>query len=328
MSTSATDMSPGEAAAGAGAPEVAPGAVDTGRDAPVRVGDEDFWVEARGDFSPDDAKGYFPTPESLALTVDVRLFEGPLDLLLFLIKKHHVDIFDIPIVLITEKYIEVIEDMRKLNLDVAGEFLVMAATLAHIKSKMLLPPEERPEDEADEDGGDPRLALVRRLLEYQKYKDAARWFGARAEAGAYVFPPGAPAPPVGALPTSSRKETPLIEVGVMELIRLLAGMLEKASKSVSHEITFERISVGARINEMVDFAIERDKFTFGEALSAFGADNAHEKIVTFLSILEMAKMKLLRVHQATPAGTIYVSAKQENLAAADGTLLQTDLDDV
>ena len=131
--------------------------------------------------------------------IQLPSFEGPLDLLLHLIKKHELDILDLPIAFVTERYLEYLRVMRELDLDVAGEYLLMAATLAHIKSKMLLPqvPGEQQDDDEDGEPLDPRLELIRRLLEYQKYKNAAENLGSRAVAGRDVFGRGLSAEELG-----------------------------------------------------------------------------------------------------------------------------------
>ena len=129
-----------------------------------------------------------------AFRIQLPNFEGPLDLLLHLIREHKLDIFDIPLALITEKYLAHLELMRKLNLDVAGEFILMAATLAHLKSRMLLPRVESQAVEEEEPGADPREELVRRLLEYQKYKEAAGALGEQPILDRDVFPRRAPPP--------------------------------------------------------------------------------------------------------------------------------------
>ena len=167
-----------------------------------RAGPQDFSVEARGKFTNKDISGYVPSPESDQLKVKLTQFEGPLDLLLHLLDNHAVNILDIPIKTIVMEYMRVLDDMRDLNLDIAGEFLVMAAQLAHIKSKMLLPKEERPKD--DEPEMDPREALARRLLEYQRFKDVAQKLDAMPQMGRDVFArPIVPIlfdGPIGALP--------------------------------------------------------------------------------------------------------------------------------
>ena len=306
-------------------PENAPGQLFLGfegnydEDAEKKVGRDEYVVSAFGNFETKDADGYMPTLDSDRLRVGVPQFEGPLDLLLFLIRRHAMDVFDIPIVTITEKYLEVIDEMKQMNLEVAGEFLVMAATLANIKSKMLLPREERPEDEEEEDGIDPRWALVKRLLDYQRYKALAKQIGNMQVLGRDVFERPWSAPQFTGQDEDGTwaLKADLVEVPVNELASLLREVLEKKKIPINHEVVFERISVGARINEMVELCRLRTSFTFAQALRLFHANNRNSVIVTFLSILEMARMKLIKVAQDPSSGAILVLPRQENLVDMD-----------
>ena len=278
----------------------------------VRAGTEEWYVEARGTFEEKDVTGYIPSPESDRLRVQVEPFEGPLDLLLYLIDKHALDIFDIPIARITEEYLNILDDMRTLNLDIAGEFLVMAAKLAHIKSRMLLPKEDR--DGEDEEEGDPRAELVRRLLEYQKYRHAAEQLAARNWLGRDVFARPESRPEEEILSPDDPLGLGLEAIDVWELIALLDIILKRTRKIVVHEVFAERLNVGARINELVDFARMQEHFTFDDVLSTFGGFARPNVIVSFLAVLEMAKLKLLRVHQPDAGSTIYLSPILENLS--------------
>ena len=306
-------------------PENAPGQLFLGfegnydEDAEKKVGRDEYVVSAFGNFETKDADGYMPTLDSDRLRVGVPQFEGPLDLLLFLIRRHAMDVFDIPIVTITEKYLEVIDEMKQMNLEVAGEFLVMAATLANIKSKMLLPREERPEDEEEEDGIDPRWALVKRLLDYQRYKALAKQIWNMQVLGRDVFERPWSAPQFTGQDEDGTwaLKADLVEVPVNELASLLREVLEKKKIPINHEVVFERISVGARINEMVELCRLRTSFTFAQALRLFHANNRNSVIVTFLSILEMARMKLIKVAQDPSSGAILVLPRQENLVDMD-----------
>lgn len=294
---------------------------DDSRDAglkTVRAGNEDMWVEARGDFEEKDVTGYVPSPESEQLRVQVSHFEGPLDLLLHLIEKHTLDIFDIPISRITAEYLKVLDDMRSLDLDIAGEFLLMASRLAHIKSRMLLPKEERPDDEDDDDGIDPRMELVKRLIEYAIFRDAAQKLAGREWLGRDVFLRTA----------SSRAEHSTVnpddvlgvgleDFDVTELIGVLEEVLRRSKKRVVHEVIAERLNVGARVNELVDFARAREHFTFHDVVRELGGFDRRNVIVTFLAVLEMARLKLLRVTQPADGNTIYISPIMENLLADD-----------
>lgn len=285
----------------------------------IKAGSEDLYVEARGAFAEGDVAGYMPSPESDQLRVRLKEFEGPLDLLLHLIEKHALEIFDIPIKVIVAEYMKVIDEMRELNLDVAGEFLVMAAQLAHIKSKMLLPREERPKEAEPE--LDPRAELVRRLLEYQRFKDAAFRLDQRPMLGRDVFGrpntraayDGPVQEPVEDLKTALN----LAAIDVFDLIRLFDQMLKKQQKLVVHEVLVERISVGARINEMVDLLQGQPRgWSFAELCDSFGPRTKRGVIVTFLSILEMTRLKLIRVVQ-DESGHISIEPVEQNLKADD-----------
>jgi segregation and condensation protein A len=298
----------------------------------MQIGDANFSIEARGRFRNEDAKDYIPNPESEQLRIDVPDYEGPLDLLLHLIKKHSIDIFDIPIGLITQKYLEEIDWMKELNLDVAGEFLLMAATLAQIKSRMLLPPDEQAAISSEEDEGvDPRAELVRRLLEYQKFKEAAAHLGSRDQLGADVFL----RPQIedfqvafGLVPESEEPSFGVAPVESFELIHLFSKVLERAMPKVSHQVQIEKIGLRARISELIDFSRLRALFEFNDALKYFGAKTKIDLIVTFLAILEMAKMRLLTIEQVAGMRTIRLTAIQENLSIADEDLLADLQDDL
>ena len=238
-------------------------------------------------------------PEALDPNFRIALpnFEGPLDLLLHLIRKHELDILDLPISFITDKYLEYLRLMEDLNLDVASEYLVMAATLAHIKSKMLLPkPPEDQEDEA-EDGLDPRAELIRRLLEYQKYKRVAEDLGTRAIAGRDVFARGAPAPTA----TGAR---PLAQVSVFKLIDAFKGVAKRAKAELSLEVDAERMTIQQRIGEVVELLRFRRRCQFEDLFQGVGS--SYELVVTFLALLEMAKMRIASIYQTDHEEPIYL----------------------
>ncbi len=296
----------------------------------VTLGDDTLRIEARGKFSDKDAADYVPNSESEQLRIDVPAFEGPLDLLLHLIRKHSMDIFDIPIVLITQKYVEAIEEMADRNLDVAGEFLLMAATLAQIKSRMLLPPEEQ-QSEAEEDGLalDPRAELVRRLLEYQKYKEVAAQLQGMTHLGLDVFARTCFSEADMIKDVEPEGVLALEPVEAFDLVDLFAKILESAKPKFAHSITMERVSVRARMNEMIELCRMRELLNFEDALMYFQAKSKLELIVTFLAILEMVRLKLLRVAQDHENGGIALIAVKENLWVDQDELLQDlqDLDD-
>ncbi|MEO7092365.1 MAG: segregation/condensation protein A, partial [Polyangiales bacterium] len=186
-------------------------------------------------------------------------FEGPLDLLLHLCQKHELDILDIPIGFVTEKYLEYLAVFTLLDLDLASEYLVMAATLAHIKSKMLLPapPPGQEDDALAEEEEDPREALIRRLLEYQKYKQAGADLAARGVAGRDVFFRGMP---VEVAVHSGI--APLAQVPLFSLVEAFQGVLAKSKIKLSHDVVHERITLTDRINELVDVLRVRRRIQF------------------------------------------------------------------
>lgn len=229
--------------------------------------------------------------------VKLEIFEGPLDLLLYLIKKNEVDIYNIPIAVITEQYLEYIEVMKTLNLDIAGEFLLMAATLVHIKSRMLLPPSEET-DEEEEDGEDPRGELVRRLLEYQRYKDAASVLGDRIVLGRDVFARGH-------LPLEGMEEgVGLMDVSIFSLMEALKDVLERAPKEVVVDVTVEKTTITDKINLIMEFLEEKGGITF-YSLFPTGVKRA-DIILTFLALLELVRMRMVKVYQSQVDGVIRV----------------------
>ncbi len=230
----------------------------------------------------------------------VRLdgFEGPLDLLLHLIKKNEINIYDIPIALVTAQYLEYVSVMKSVNLAVAGEFLVMAATLVQLKAKMLLPVEQG--DETDEDGPDPREELVRRLLEYKQFKDAADELDGRERIWREMFGkepvPSEPVPP---------KELSLDQVTLFDLLDALQGLLSRVPGQKVLEIEAEHLTVRDRMNVILERLEERDSVTF---LSLFTGQQQRVVIaVTFLALLELIRIKVVRVFQGELFGPILVS---------------------
>jgi segregation and condensation protein A len=234
---------------------------------------------------------------SVGYRVALPVFEGPLDLLLHLIQQHELDVMDIPIGFVTEKYLEYLALMGELNIDVASEFLVMAATLAHIKSKMLLPvPPEDQEDEAESDL-DPRAELVRRLLEYQKYKLAGEQLSTREILGRDVFGRGTPAPMVDG-------PAPLAPLSLFKLLDAFQGVLARAKTQIDHEIDFDRISITDRINALSDLLRSKPRVHFEELFEA--QQTRAELIVTFLALLEMTRLRMTRLSQGGPYEAIYI----------------------
>jgi segregation and condensation protein A len=244
-------------------------------------------------------------PSGHVFAIALPKFEGPLDLLLSLIQEHKLDIFDIPISFVTEKYLQYMDAARELNIDLAGEYLLMAATLAHIKSRMLLPREQAQDAPDGEQGPDPRQELVRRLLEYQKYRDAAEQLRARPQLGRDVFVRRAREElPLG-LDEAQYLRSP--EVSVYRLIEALARTLKERKIEIPHEVFVERLSIGDRISIITDRLRNEERLTFTSLFDDLTALERHRVVPTFLAILEMTKLKLVRVHQADPHGEIYVT---------------------
>src|ERR1041384_6937521 len=216
--------------------------------------------------------------------VKLEVFEGPLDLLLYLIKKEEVDIYDIPIERITSQYMEYLTLMQMLNLEVAGEFLVMAATLMYIKSRMLLPVDQQVTDAEEEDGEDPRWELIRQLVEYKKFKDAALQLGQREEQQANIFvrsgDPGI---------EMATPDIPLAEVGIFDLINAFNDVLKKASaREDFREIVEEKFTVSDKIEEILYTLRDRTELLFSDLFAK--ATSRTEIVVTFLALLELIRL--------------------------------------
>src|ERR1039457_7131630 len=231
-------------------------------------------------------------------SVHLDAFDGPLDLLLHLIKKNEVDVCDIPIAVITRQYLDYIKLMKDLNLEVAGDFLLMASTLLHIKSRMLLPQDEQ--EEGSEEEIDPRAELVRRLLEYQQYKEAGQLIGARPLLGREVFARTCIEPELSA---TLQEEGPL-ELELFDLVDAFRALLARIPAETFHDVAAaDTLSIADCINEILSLLQERDTVHFDELVRD---DFTRERIiVTFLSLLELCKLKLIRMYQNEDQGNIW-----------------------
>jgi segregation and condensation protein A len=238
-----------------------------------------------------------PLEATVAYAVKLPAFEGPLDLLLHLIRLNEVEITDIPIARVCEQYLEYLDLMRELNLDVAGEYLLMAATLAWIKSRMLLPPEP---GEGDEEGPDPRAELIARLLEYERYKEASEELAGRRWLGRDVFAARGPEPEP---PPEGERE---IEVGLFELVEALRRALASAPVAGrAHEVETEPITVRERMIAVMRLLETRESAPFEDALLDAGRPASRALIVaTFLAVLELTRLAALRIFQAIDAGCV------------------------
>ena len=237
--------------------------------------------------------------ESLPIRVENVNFEGPLDLLLDLIKRNEVNVYDIPIALITSQYLDTINLMQELDLDIAGEFLVMAATLIHIKSKMLLP---RPETAAQVDGDeeDPRDVLVRRLLEHQTFKAAAELLHEREQLRAAQWQ----RPDERVANIAGDDYEPELEVDLFGLLAAFQAVVQRSKTRPTMVLPAEQIPIEVRIDQLLARLSEHEACGF-EDLFADVADKAG-LIVTFLALLEMIRLKLVRVFQSGSFGPIRV----------------------
>ena len=241
----------------------------------------------------------------MSTSIQLEIFEGPLDLLLHLIKKNEVSITDIPIATITEQYLATLDLMQSLNLDIAGEFLVMAATLIHIKSRMLLPAGEEEADE--EEGVDPREELVRRLLEYQRYKEAAAELEQRELLSRDVFI-RASAPAEEVSPRGFR------ELSVFELLGALKQVLDRLPKDAVHEVTLDKITVREKMTLLLEILRARRSVYF-ESLFA-EVKSRLEVVVTFLAMLELVKVRAIRIFQEQLNTPIMIEAAADMDEAA------------
>jgi len=259
---------------------------------------------------------------SAGYQVQLDVFEGPLDLLLHLVKKHELDVLDIPIAFITEKYLEYLDLMSSLSLDIAGEYLLMAATLAFIKSQELLPPDPS-RAVVDDDGEevveelDPRAELIRRLLQYQKYKEAAEHLGQRPVVGRNVWTRGTPREEVLAEDVDADVLAPLAEIPVTKLLDALERVLKRAKIKLAHNVQVDRLSVSQRINQLADRLVNEPSFQFSTCFRFLRehvtpAEARNEAVVTFLAVLEMAKLGLIRLSQVDTDEEIYINRARED----------------
>ena len=232
--------------------------------------------------------------------VKLEVFEGPLDLLLFLIKRDEIDIYDISIERITRQYLEYLQAFKELNIEVAGEFLVMAANLIYMKSRSLLPVDQRPpEEEADED--DPRWELIRQLIEYKKFKEAAVDLHAREIEQQQRFVRSSNGAPDTLAPLR------LGEVGIFQLINAFQNVIRRIeARQDLREIFEERFTVSDKIDLILRRVQDGSQLRFSELFE--GVSSRVEVVVTFLALLELIRLKQIRAVQADPLGEIEIAA--------------------
>ena len=235
--------------------------------------------------------------------VSLEIFEGPLDLLLYLIKKDEVDIYDVSIERITSQYLEYIETFKILNIELASEFIVMAATLMYMKSRTLLPRNEQaPEEDVDED--DPRWELIRQLVEYKKFKDAAYYLEKREADNQQIF-------------ASERQdveeeddEEPVLNVGIFDLIRAFQGILKRFEDEEGlAEIADDRFTVSDKIDYLMVRVNKGEKIKFTELFAE--ATTKGEVMVTFLALLELIRLNEFQVRQEAILGEIEIKRSSD-----------------
>ncbi len=242
----------------------------------------------------------------MSYKIKLEIFEGPFDLLLYLIKKNEINVYDIPIASILEQYLQYLELMRLLDLNVAGEFIVVAATLMQIKSKMLLPQEPSPLDEIPEEEKDPRAELVKRLLEYRQFKEAAEQLRFKERARQDIF-----------------KRQPVIEAGengesyfeasLFDLINAFSKALKDIPKELFYEVIKDEFTVEGKVHELLHRFMESSRIKLSSLFSQ--ARSKLEIIATFLAVLELIRLKEVLVVQKNVFGDIEIFRNKDNMQA-------------
>jgi len=244
----------------------------------------------------------------MSYKIKLDMFEGPLDLLIYLVKKDHLNIYDIPIARVTEQYLEYINLMQLLDLNIAGEFLVMAATLMQIKSKMLLPAEE---SAAEEEEVDPREELVKRLLEYEKFKQIADNLRTREIDQQEVFK----RPKLELEKESSadpEKKEVYFEANIFDLINAFSQALKDIPKEVFYEVIKDQFTVEQKVHDILHVLLVESEIRLSQLFAK--AKSKIEIVVTFLAILELAKMKEVKAMQSEAFQDIFITRNKENIA--------------
>jgi segregation and condensation protein A len=236
------------------------------------------------------------------------MFEGPLDLLLYLVKKDHLNIYDIPIAKVTEQYLEYINFMQLLDLNVVGEFLVMAATLMQIKSKMLLPASETPAEEEQED---PRAELVKRLLEYEKFKQIAENLREKELVQQDVFKRPKTEQAQEAQDKLKQEDSKYFEASIFDLINAFSHALKDIPKEVFYEVIKDQFTVEQKVHDILHLLLVETEVRLSTLFSK--SKDKLEIIVIFLAILELAKMKEIVAHQDSAFEDIIISRNKENI---------------
>jgi segregation and condensation protein A len=245
----------------------------------------------------------------MSYKIKLELFEGPLDLLLYLVKKDHLNIYDIPIAKVTEQYLQYIELMKLLDLNIAGEFLVMAATLIQIKSKMLLPAEENQQAQEEED---PRQELIKRLLEYEKFKEIAQNLREREVNQQEIFK----------RPKLENKEEiqppdgeVYFEASLFDLITAFSQALEDVPSEVFYEVVKDEFTVEEKVHTLLHLMLVENSVELSRLFKE--AKNKVEIVVIFLAVLELIRMREIVARQKGLFGEIEISRNKENIIPYD-----------
>ena len=238
----------------------------------------------------------------MSYKIKLDVFEGPLDLLLYLVKKDHLNICDIPIAALVEQYLQYLELMRLLDLNIAGEFLVMASTLIQIKSRMLLPAQAPQEGEPEEE--DPRQELMQKLLEYQKFKEAASVLRQKELDRQNVFT-RAPAA------TFLENQEVYFEASVFDLISAFSRAIKEIPRELFYEVIKDEFTVEEKLHDLLHLFLNEPVFSLSVLFTK--AKNQIEMVVTFLAILELIRLKEIVIVQKEPFGEIQVMHNQQNL---------------
>ncbi|MFH1440575.1 MAG: segregation/condensation protein A [Candidatus Omnitrophota bacterium] len=243
----------------------------------------------------------------MSYKIKLELFEGPLDLLLYLVRKDHLNIYDIPIAEITQQYMRYMELMQLLDLNIAGEFLVMAATLLQIKSKLLLPPEEKPKEEED-DADDPRAELVRKLLEYEKFKQIAEELRQKETSQQEIFkrPPRVE----NDVNIPKANET-YFEASIFDLINAFSKALKDIPKDLFYEVIKDEFTIEEKVHQILHLLLVESNVRVSILFTR--VKNKVEIIVTFLAVLELIKMKEIVARQTSLFEDIEISRNKENI---------------
>jgi segregation and condensation protein A len=236
--------------------------------------------------------------------IKLEVFEGPLDLLLYLIKKDEVNIYDIPVAVILEQYLKYLELMRLLDLNIAGEFIVMAATLMQIKSKMLLPQQINPADVIPDEEEDPRAELVKRLLEYKRFKEAAGQLRLKERARQDLFKRKTAC-------EDSQKDESYFEASLFDLISAFSKALKDVPADLIYEVIRDEFTVEGKVRELLRMLTSHSRIAISQLFAR--ARNKIEVIVTFLAVLEMIRLREVVVIQKDLFGEVEILKNTETL---------------